>query len=270
MKVSKLLTIKVKFISLAIFFVVITAFVTNQIYFRNSKDILVKAEISALDDEARLLLSFLRKQINELKIDVRALYARPSLLLVIEEKSKRNLDALAINFRELLQSKPYYTQVSYLNENGLEKIRLDRRGGVVLRTPSARLQNKSDTIYFNDAVQMEPGQVYLSDINPSRANGQVIRPVVNVLRAAIPVFRKDESLDGVLIVNLNISRLLSELNEETKSKRVLYVTNTEGEYLWHPERDKILGVKREQFTIQDEFPKSEQVIEGDKRRLLAY
>lgn len=269
MKNSILLTIKTKFISLAILLVAATVFITDQIYYNNSEDILVSAEIRTLEEEARLLLAPVRKSINALKIDVRALYANPSLLAVIEKKTAQNLDALASDFKALLQANPYYTQARFLNEDGVEMLRLNRKGDLIQRLPKKHLQDKSGSVYFNEAVQMEPGEVYLSDINPNRENGQIIRPIVNVLRGAIPVFRKDASLAGTLIINLNVSRLLSELSKETDARRSLYVTNTEGEYLLHPERDKMLGVKPEKFTIQDEFPKSQQVTEGDKRKLLA-
>ncbi len=261
--------ISTKIIAMAVLLVGFTAFFTNRNYFHNTQDILVADQIGALEEESRLLISPIRKSINELKIDLTKLHAEPALLNMLANNSQKNIDALADKFRKLLLVNPNYFQARFIDENGQELLSLDRKGRHIIRGTRKQLQNKAETSYFKESIEMKPGLIYLSEIEPNREFGRIIRPITLVLRAVLPVYRKDETLAGLLVINLNMSRLLNELSQEVQAKRSLYVTNTHGEYLWHPKREYLLGVTPEKITIQDEFPKSQQVVEGYKRKLLA-
>ncbi|MDE1462752.1 response regulator [Spartinivicinus poritis] len=254
---------------MAIFLVGLTSFITDRVYFYNTQNILVKEEIEELEEEARLLRAPIQKAIIELKDSVQRLHDKPTLLSVLESASHDHLDELAKDFRTLLQQNPVYSKVRYVDAMGKELLRLDRKGPIIIRTSENKLQGIAGESYFNEAISIDAGKIYLSEIEPNREFGQIVRPITHVLRVAQPTYNKNDEFVGVIIINLNMSELLSELSQQVNNKRELFVTNTYGEYLWHPQRKHILGFTTQKVTIQDEFPKSHQVVEGSKRKLLA-
>lgn len=261
-----------QFIFLSALLVGLAVFVSDRVYYNNSEDILVEAELNSLEDEAQLLLNPIQEEILRLKDDLRLLYSSPAHLAILDDPNTDNVEALAERFRALLLTRPNYLQVRFIDGRGQELVRLDRKGtlsgSVITRPIEDQLQNKRDEQYFAEAVNTKPGEVYLSNIDTNREFGKIIRPLVHVLRAAVPSYRKDESLAGMLIINLNMTRLLRKLSENVTEPQELYVTNTFGDYLWHPRRERLLDAGPQSATIQDEFPGSQRVVEGNRVKLL--
>ncbi len=72
------------------------------------------------------------------------------------------LDNLAREFLVFSQRKFLYDQVRFLDETGMEIVRIDFNAGQPTIVPKNQLQDKSDRYYFIDTIRLDEDEVYIS------------------------------------------------------------------------------------------------------------
>jgi len=111
------------------------------------------------------------------------------------------------------RTRPEYGQVRLLDNEGIELVRIDRgANGLLGRT--AQLQDKSGRPYFSAAANVPAGEVYISDIDLNREEGEIQVPATPVIRIAEPVRSVDGELLGIVVINVH-ARQLIDLAAET-------------------------------------------------------
>jgi len=145
-------------------------------------------------------------------------------------------------FTELIRAKPNYLQIRYIGiaDTGKELIRVDRKGNLIQSSPEKSLQKKGDTDYFKNAIKMSSGEVYISNISLNREYGEISYPHTPVIRAATPVFFQDE-LFGILVINMDFTNIFNDIVTNTPRELIPYVTNEEGYFLAHPDKNMTYG-----------------------------
>ena len=113
-------------------------------------------------------------------------------------------------FSSFLKTHPHYYQLRLIGvaDGGREIVRLDNRERIEI-TPPGRLQRKAGTDYFKAALGLRDGEVYLSEFNLNREEGVVQQPYLPTLRAAVPVFDSSGRIFGMVVINMDMSTLLS-------------------------------------------------------------
>ena len=103
-------------------------------------------------------------------------------------------------------------QLRYIDEKGMERIRIDRlhKGDTPLVIAQDKLQNKAKRDYFFKSVHNAPNQLYISDLNLNMEHGKIEVPHKPVLRFALPVYQDEES-KGIVILNIFMDTILKEL-----------------------------------------------------------
>jgi len=104
-------------------------------------------------------------------------------------------------------------QLRYLDGNGQEIIRIDqeRKNKVVEKK---NLQNKKNRYYFDAIYKLNRNEIWLSNIDLNTEHGKIEIPYKPTLRIGLPVY-VDEQKKGILIINLNVSRFLNVIKENT-------------------------------------------------------
>lgn len=95
-------------------------------------------------------------------------------------------------------------QLRYLDNNGLEKLRIERARSGLEPTliPKYKLQNKSHRYYFKEIIKLDDREKsWYSKIDLNIEHHQIEKPIKPVLRIGIPVFSKNKKV-GVLIINI--------------------------------------------------------------------
>lgn len=165
---------------------------------------------------------------------------------------------LATIFTELIRAKPNYLQIRYIGiaNYGKELTRVDRRGNLIQNIPEKKLQEKGNTNYFKNALKMNPGEVYLSDITLNREFGKISQPHTPVIRAATPVYFEDK-LFGILVINMAFDRIFNTLIANTPRELTPFVTNEKGYFLAHSNKNITfgfdLGNKNSIQTVYSDF-----------------
>ena len=147
-------------------------------------------------------------------------------------------------FAHFLKTRKLYDQIRLLNGDGQEVCRVNLNNGNTEIVSPENLQNKGSRYYFQVAKELSSGEFYVSPIDLNREHGRIERPLKPMLRITSPVYDRDGSFLGALVLNLYarpllqtaISRTLADINDG-----LLIITDQDGYYLDHPDTAKQWG-----------------------------
>jgi len=211
----------------------------------------------------------LQREINSLRKETQSLSHTPPIQAIIRATYNQGVDPLDQDhidvwkkrlqaiFTAFITPQPSYFQIRYIGiaDNGLELVRVDRRGNEIVITPPEKLQAKSHSDYFQATLKLKPGEVYLSEIDLNREWGQIQEPHTPTIRASTPVYDPDGKLFGIVIINFNAGHLLDRITASESPSISAYLVNDRGDYLLHPDNSRTFGFDLGQpYRWQEEFP----------------
>ncbi|QYZ65719.1 MAG: hypothetical protein OI74_02090 [Gammaproteobacteria bacterium (ex Lamellibrachia satsuma)] len=118
--------------------------------------------------------------------------------------------------RELLgfsTKKKRYDQIRFIDNQGMERIRINYNNGVPETAPQESLQSKVHRYYFTEAIGIAPDHIYTSRFDLNMEHGEVEVPLKPMIRFATPVTDSTGKRIGVLVLNYLGRQLLSDLQE---------------------------------------------------------
>ncbi|WP_439395815.1 PAS domain S-box protein [Bradyrhizobium sp. PMVTL-01] len=147
-----------------------------------------------------------------------------------------------------IEAKPSYAQfrVIGLDDNQRELVRVDRSGpnGTVRIVPDSELEHKSERAYFQETIRLPPGEVYVSSIDLATRQGGTTGLHIPTLRVAMPLFTSDGKPFGIVIANIDMRPALDRVRSTRSPGGEIYVVNSRGDYLVHPDRTQEFGSLR--------------------------
>ncbi|MFB2893742.1 methyl-accepting chemotaxis protein [Aerosakkonemataceae cyanobacterium BLCC-F50] len=214
------------------------------------------------------------KSINQLidisKADVLYLSQTPPIQGIVRAKDNQGIDPqdkstysewvkrLNIIFVSFLEARPYYYQIKYLDQNGNELVRVNSQAGSVEVVQGSQLQNRLNTEYFKEAINLRRGEVYVSTINLNRENGKIETPYIPVMRFATPIYNAQGQKRGLVVANL-LANYLFKTGENDYLKnnfqQQFFVVNRDGYYLYNPDESKNWGFELNKNTnLKRDYP----------------
>lgn len=169
-------------------------------------------------------------------------------------------ERLINNFIEFAKAKQAYLQIRLIGiaHNGREQIRVERsmENEEVINVPEDQLQEKGDRSYYINTLQLPPDIVYLSDIDLKVKGGKVERPYIPVIRAAMPVYTDEKKPFGIIVIDLNINTIFTELSDVVKSGHIVYVLGDSNNFKLQTDPDNSTGFEfQPENRLQDTFPR---------------
>ena len=153
--------------------------------------------------------------------------------------------------------KTRYSQLRFIDKNGREIVRVDRKDGVIFVVPEDELQDKSGRYYVKETLILNEGDVYVSPIDLNIEHGIIEDPVVPMLRFSSPVYL-DGELAGMVIINYFAESLLKEIESiGSVNYGDLYLLNSDGYYILSPDPDKNWGFMypdKKDFVFERKYP----------------
>jgi|GEM_PF-1623990 len=146
-------------------------------------------------------------------------------------------------FTAFLDTNPDVFKARYIGvaDRGRELIHVERRGGRVLLSPASELQQLEGADYLQAALRLPAGKIHVSDISLNREYGQVTEPHQPTVRIATPIYDEAGTVFGVVVINIDVTQALAALPKAALPNTQLYVTNTEGDFLVHPDPTQRFG-----------------------------
>jgi PAS domain S-box-containing protein len=152
----------------------------------------------------------LRRSLHEIADNLRVLADSDALRAYASSGNSVDLDRAVRRATFFCSQKTDYDEVACLDQNGREIFRVNQ-GGVVV--PREQLQNEKERNYFQKAIALKPGEIYISSFNLNLQNGHVEEPHKPILRFATPVFDDAGQRRGVYVINYRGLNLIAGMQQ---------------------------------------------------------
>ncbi len=181
----------------------------------------------------------------------------PQLKKVLDPQNQVDYETalkdLGLAFLSLSKHQRAFHQIRYLDETGMEIIRVNCDGIKSTLVPENKLQPKRHRYYFRETIELRDGQVYISPLDLNVEGTMIERPYVPTLRYATPITDSQGKRRGVIIFNVfgdNILQVMAR-HQDFKPHGNTYLLDPQGYYLYHPNRAYTFGFmtgSNEQFA----------------------
>ncbi|XOB61956.1 ATP-binding protein [Campylobacterota bacterium DY0563] len=169
--------------------------------------------------------------------------------LLLDSTNLSNKNLLIHDFETFTQTNKNIFQFRYLDEQGFEKIRIDKIEGKIII--AKELQNKSDRYYFKKTKLLKNNQYYISDFDLNVENKKIEIPYKPTIRVSTPIYI-NEVFKGIVIINYNANELINYITDQ-RIFDVYYMDNKEN-FLLHPDKNKCWSTQlNTNFKVKDEI-----------------
>ena len=207
---------------------------------------------------------------QELDVHINQLHmfaADIQLLDVPVQQGDPNYSLLNNFFLDAVRFHPEYRDVILYRTDGTEAMRVFRQDNVYIIVPSWELGETSSRFYFDAAMQLERGQVYVSPLALNTVDGQVTLPHAPMMYLATPVYRDNGEKAGVIAVKLDGDAILRHLHDAEVTGMVgeLMLMDQNGYWLHSPHVEDEWGRQLEsKRTFSSRYPNAWRAIQAQE------
>jgi PAS domain S-box-containing protein len=232
------LNMKRRFIQTFLFiFIIGSASITTALWFVYSSSI--KAERVRIEtrefQQVKLQKFMLAKHFHGIISDLEIVANLHELKQLADNSEDYSVEEIYYDFESISFRKKLYDQIRFIDDQGMETIRVDYNNGKPEIIPKARLQNKANRYYFIDSMAKQKNQIYVSQLDLNIENDQIERPFKPMIRFGMPIFDTRNDKVGVIIVNYRASLMISDFqNNSRESVGENWLLNAKGYWLSGP------------------------------------
>ncbi|MCB1782645.1 MAG: PAS domain S-box protein [Alphaproteobacteria bacterium] len=211
----------------------------------------MRIQISDLATERKSVTPLLQSAFNELNTNINVLARTPPVQGIIRATENNGIDPqdgsttqlwksrLETIFTSMIGVVDSYVQIRYIGmeDNARELVRINRKNDIITRVPSEALQQKGEEFYVREAAQTPPGKTYFSTVSLNREHGKVEEPFLPVIRAAVPIYKENGPLFGMIVINVSYEKILGGVLKKLKSSRDLYIINQKGDFIVYKNKE---------------------------------
>jgi hypothetical protein len=140
---------------------------------------------------AKMGKSAMLQALDKLKSDVQYLSQYHDFEDYVATGSPENLKHLTYDFKLLMQNRRVYDQLRWIDESGMERLRINFNNGAPALVPAEQLQEKKNRYYVSEAMQFREGETYFSLFDLNIDKGKIEIPYKPMIRAATPIINKE-------------------------------------------------------------------------------
>uniref|UniRef100_UPI004055D06C ATP-binding protein n=1 Tax=Candidatus Electrothrix sp. TaxID=2170559 RepID=UPI004055D06C len=207
----------------------------------------------------------LSHNLKKISRDLLYLAGQNSLINQITHTQQEDLTELAENFVKFSKIKGYYDQIRWIDETGMERVRVDYSpDGPTIASPQL-LQNKKRRYYVTETVTLPLGSIFISPLDLNVEHGQVEYPFKPTIRIATPLADRTGKQRGLLIINYAARDMLDNFIATTIQIRDrVAILNREGFWLISPNTVAEWGFmfNLKNMKLESQSPKTWQKIQG--------
>ncbi|MGD8629802.1 MAG: PAS domain S-box protein [Gammaproteobacteria bacterium] len=238
------------------------AFAFSDMRFTAQLDHIVAAERTHLNQ----LGGYVAADVSTSLIHLRALAQEPAVTRALDSPNHFALQELQSVFMTMANRNPTYQEIRWIDQTGVERVRVTREGDRVLAVDAQDLQDTSDRYYFTATRDLLTGEVYISHLDLNVEDYQIGSPVRPILRVATPVQGSDNRMRGILIINITMRHMIAALRSasETSPDTNYALINKYGYWLTVPARQDLVPFQLEvDSKISREHPAAWDLISAN-------
>jgi PAS domain S-box-containing protein len=173
---------------------------------------------------------------------LRTLVKEKAVRQAIDASGKLADQDMATAFVSLLAFNEMYDKVRWIDQNGMERVRINEVSGRPEIVPGDKLQNQSGSYYFTEAMRLKTGQVFISPLDLNVERGKVEIPHKPMLRLATPVQDDNGEARGILILDVAARYFLDSFTDSLIGARDrAMLLNSAGYWLVSPHPEDAWG-----------------------------
>ena len=251
--------------------VAVTVAAVGWLGYRNATQAVIPRVLERVDAQSRLLASNLESYVAGVRGDLIGYRAAAAINGLIRAHTGGGIDPvdgvseqtwrerIATRLAAEIDAKPIYGQFRIIgvDNDQRELVRVDRSGpnGAARIAPDGELERKGDRAYFQEAIRLGPGEIYVSPVDLATRRGGTTALHVPTLRIAMPLFTQEGKPFGIIVANVDMRPALDQVRSTTTSGGEIYVVNSRGDYLVHPDRTREFGsLLGHPTNWRDDFP----------------
>ncbi|MDJ0556870.1 MAG: AAA family ATPase [Microcoleaceae cyanobacterium MO_207.B10] len=231
----------VRFLSTFLLLITPIAVVIGIIYVQEEKQAKTLLEIQATNS-LKGQTNQITREFQLIVSDLRFLAEMNELKLYFEQENSQGRESLAREYLSFSTHKQIYDQIRFLDETGLEIVRVNFNQGPPSIVPEEGLQNKGDRYYFEDTFKLERGEIFVSPFDLNTERGKIEQPLKPMIRFGLPVFDSQNNKRGIVLLNYLGNHLLNQLKSDAaKAPGNVMLLNVEGYWLTGVAESKLWG-----------------------------
>lgn len=212
-----------------LFFIIVLSFLFQEI--KAQKTILLvkeKQKVSKLGEIAN-------DEVKSVVSDLFFLSVHPLLHQMLETDNPGVRQKLENEFRIFCSNSKLFDQIRFLDETGMEQIRINFNQNQPIIVPENKLQNKGKRYYFADTFALEPGQIFMSPFDLNIEHGQIEYPLKPMIRFGTPIVNYKGQKRGIVLLNYLGANLINTLKQTSPdSQNSFALLNCNGYWLKGP------------------------------------
>jgi len=205
-----------------------------------------------------LELAAIQTELSSVANDVLFLAGQNELIRFLDTGDERLLKEIQDEYLHLADVNKTYDQVRFLNEAGMEMVRVNFESGSPVPIPEDRLRDKRKRYYFTDCFALEKNGIFASPMDLNMEDGGVEFPLKPMIRIGTPLFDSKGNKKGIVLINYRASNLLDRIvRSGTTSWGDAMLLNHNGYWLLGPSSDREWGFMfrgRAGDTFARDFP----------------
>ena len=217
-----------------------------------------------------LLMQVITSDFKSVVSDLMILSEKNELRTMLESGEVAHRRALAEEFLSYSKRKGLYDQIRFLDETGMEVVRINFNNGKPASVRENKLQSKGKRYYFKDAFQLEQGEVFVSPLDLNIERGKIEQPLKPMIRFGTPVFDSHGRKRGIVLLNYFGAKMIRDLERaHVSSQGQLMLLNRDGFRLKCPIPEHEWGFMyedRSDRTFGNAFPEAWHRISGAESR----
>lgn len=237
-------------------FIILTFIFLDKIFFYNNIKTLVinKGQEQILERE-RTLINFT----NNSEVILKSIRNTELFKNYLDNPNIKTLEKLKKQYLLMTNTNTNFMQLRYIDKNGYEILRVDRKNEFEKAFYPDKLQNKANRYYFKDSITKPLEEVWFSSLDLNIEKGVLERPYKPTLRAILPI-KFNGKFNGIIIINYFMNEFLNKFKNLTLYNMVL--VDSEGNTLIHYDNNKSWGLfKKEKFNIKFEYKEYKSILE---------
>jgi len=237
---------------LILLFVIILGFLFQEV--KSQKTILKAKE----KENIEILRRVANDDIESVVSDLFFLSVNPLLHQMLDNNNSVVLNKVKDDFRTFCSNSKLFDQIRFLDEKGMEQIRINFNENQSIIVPDDKLQNKGKRYYFADTFALKPGRIFMSPFDLNIEHGRIEQPLKPMIRFGTPIVDLNGRKRGIVLLNYLGRNLINNLNQALPdSKDSFALLNSNGYWLKGPIAEDEWGFmydNRKDRSLAKQFP----------------
>ena len=149
--------------------------------------------------------------LNRVAADICALVRQNELAAYLASGDTHWRTAMGDEYLALAENSGVYDQIRFLDDTGMEVVRVNFGDGEPYITADEDLQDKASRYYFTESLALQPGEIYVSPLDLNIEHGEIEIPYKPMIRVGTPISDEDGRIRGIVLINFLAQAMLDRV-----------------------------------------------------------